>query len=84
MVHGSISRQRGHRYVISFLLYVHSTVGQCCLIDFEQLNAIPTVGYSGILTSYITAFKWTHHATELLQEGYNRVRGYLVWFQVLS
>lgn len=38
-----------------------------------QLNAIPTVGYPGILTSYITAIQWIWRASELLQEGYDRV-----------
>ena len=38
-----------------------------------QLNALPTVGYSGIFSSYITAIQWLWKAAELLQEGYDRV-----------
>ncbi|KAF9453721.1 cytochrome P450 [Macrolepiota fuliginosa MF-IS2] len=38
----------------------------------SPLNAIPTVGYSGVLTSYITAFKWLANGTALLQEGYDK------------
>lgn len=38
----------------------------------SPLNAIPTVGYPGILTSYITAIQWIWRASELLQEGYDR------------
>ncbi|KAF5349711.1 hypothetical protein D9756_008946 [Leucocoprinus leucothites] len=36
----------------------------------SPLNAIPTVGNSGVLTSYITALKWLINGPELLQEGY--------------
>ncbi|EKM83206.1 hypothetical protein AGABI1DRAFT_35198, partial [Agaricus bisporus var. burnettii JB137-S8] len=36
------------------------------------LNAIPTVGYSGILTSYITALKYRKAAGPLLEEGYTK------------
>ncbi|KXN92692.1 Ent-kaurene oxidase, partial [Leucoagaricus sp. SymC.cos] len=39
------------------------------------LNAFPTVGHSGVLTSYITALKWHQHAGELIQEGYDKFGG---------
>lgn len=45
-------------------------------IDFQfalQLNDIPTVGHSGFLTSYITAFRWMRHGGEVIQQGYNQV-----------
>jgi hypothetical protein len=38
-----------------------------------QLNAIPTLGHSGVLTSYLTAVKWMFHGGALLQEGYTKV-----------
>lgn len=41
-----------------------------------QLNSIPTIGYSGVLTSYLTALKWITHGNELVQEGYDRVNNY--------
>ncbi|KAL9712299.1 hypothetical protein Ac2012v2_003533 [Leucoagaricus gongylophorus] len=41
----------------------------------SPLNAIPTVGHSGILTSYITAFGMLRHSTEILQEGYDKYAG---------
>jgi apolipoprotein N-acyltransferase len=42
-------------------------------IFFSQLSAIPTVGYSGLLTSYIGAVKFFFNARELIQEGYRKV-----------
>ncbi|KAJ3561249.1 hypothetical protein NP233_g10308 [Leucocoprinus birnbaumii] len=41
----------------------------------SPLNAIPTVGYSGILTSYITAFQWSTKGRDLIQEGYDKYPG---------
>jgi hypothetical protein len=38
-----------------------------------QLNAIPTVGYSGVLTSYITAIQYMVRGREIIQEGYDKV-----------
>ncbi|KAF7777679.1 hypothetical protein Agabi119p4_3751 [Agaricus bisporus var. burnettii] len=38
----------------------------------SPLNSIPTIGYSGVLTSYLTALKWITHGNELVQEGYDR------------
>lgn len=38
-----------------------------------QLNAIPTVGHSGVLTSYITAIRWMSHGRDLILEGYKKV-----------
>ncbi|KAL9714650.1 hypothetical protein Ac2012v2_001309 [Leucoagaricus gongylophorus] len=38
----------------------------------SSLNSIPTIGHSGILSSYLTAFKWVTAASELIQEGYDR------------
>ncbi|KAK0493225.1 cytochrome P450 [Armillaria luteobubalina] len=45
------------------------------LITGAKLNAIPTVGSSGIVTSWIDAFKFTHHAKEMVQEGYKKYHG---------
>ncbi len=39
----------------------------------SQLKAIPTVGSSGIITSWIDAFKFVHHAKEIVQEGHKMV-----------
>ncbi|KAJ3557278.1 hypothetical protein NP233_g11786 [Leucocoprinus birnbaumii] len=36
----------------------------------SPLNALPTIGHSGVLTSYITAIKWLTNGPELLREGY--------------
>ncbi|XP_006458661.1 hypothetical protein AGABI2DRAFT_217430 [Agaricus bisporus var. bisporus H97] len=38
----------------------------------SPLNSIPTIGYSGVLSSYFTALKWMTHGNELVQEGYDR------------
>ncbi|KAF8994954.1 cytochrome P450 [Cyathus striatus] len=40
-----------------------------------DLHAIPTVGYSGVLTSYITAVKYLFYAQDLVQEGYVKYHG---------
>ncbi|KAF8980800.1 hypothetical protein BDQ17DRAFT_909166 [Cyathus striatus] len=41
----------------------------------SPLHAIPTVGYSGVLTSYITAVKYLFYAQDLVQEGYVKYHG---------
>ncbi|KAF8994955.1 cytochrome P450 [Cyathus striatus] len=41
----------------------------------SPLHAIPTVGYSGVLTSYITAVKYLLYAQDLVQEGYVKYHG---------
>lgn len=41
----------------------------------SPLNAIPTVGYSGVFTSYITALQWSTKGRDLIQEGYNQYPG---------
>ncbi|EKM83195.1 hypothetical protein AGABI1DRAFT_111666 [Agaricus bisporus var. burnettii JB137-S8] len=41
----------------------------------SPLNAIPTVGYSGVLTSYITAIQYMVRGREIIQEGYNKYPG---------
>ncbi|KIK57169.1 hypothetical protein GYMLUDRAFT_46414 [Collybiopsis luxurians FD-317 M1] len=40
-----------------------------------KLNAIPTVGNSGIFSSYISARRFKDHAMEILQEGYEKYPG---------
>ncbi|KAK0196192.1 cytochrome P450 [Armillaria mellea] len=40
-----------------------------------KLRAIPTVGSSGIVTSYIDAFKFIHHAKEIVQAGHQMYNG---------
>ncbi|KAK0222715.1 cytochrome P450 [Armillaria nabsnona] len=35
-----------------------------------KLKAVPTVGSSGIITSWIDAFKFVYHAKEIVQEGH--------------
>ncbi|KXN83235.1 Ent-kaurene oxidase [Leucoagaricus sp. SymC.cos] len=46
------------------------------------LSAIPTVGYSGVFTSYITALQWSTRGKDLIQEGYNKYPGRI--FKVAS
>jgi cytochrome P450 len=41
----------------------------------SPLNAIPTVGYSGVLASYITAVQYMVRGRELIQEGYDKYPG---------
>ncbi|KAJ3564007.1 hypothetical protein NP233_g8574 [Leucocoprinus birnbaumii] len=41
----------------------------------SPLDAIPTVGHSSFITSYLTALRWTRHGDEILQEGYNKYAG---------
>ncbi|KAF5349709.1 hypothetical protein D9756_008944 [Leucocoprinus leucothites] len=41
----------------------------------SPLNAIPTIGHSGILLSYLTAMKWMARGADLLQEGYIKFHG---------
>ncbi|PBK82189.1 cytochrome P450 [Armillaria gallica] len=40
-----------------------------------KLKAIPTVGSSGIITSWIDAFKFVHHAKEIIQAGHQLYDG---------
>ncbi|KAG5644943.1 hypothetical protein DXG03_007408 [Asterophora parasitica] len=40
-----------------------------------QLNKIPTIGPSGILTSYLGAYKVLFNARDMIQEGYSKYRG---------
>ncbi len=39
-----------------------------------QLSGIPTIGPSGILTSYIGALRFYKHGREIAQEGYDKLR----------
>lgn len=71
---GSISRPRGRRWVVTADFALWSA--DCD----SQLNAIPTIGYSGVLTSYITAVEWVIRGPELLKEGYVRVRPFWTSF----
>ncbi|KAI0320025.1 cytochrome P450 [Amylostereum chailletii] len=41
--------------------------------NLSGLNAIPTVGYSDPILSYITAFRFLFHADELILEGYSKL-----------
>ena len=45
----------------------------CYILITSQLNAIPTIGSSGIITSWIDAFKFVRHAKEIIQEGHQMV-----------
>ncbi|KAK0196199.1 cytochrome P450 [Armillaria mellea] len=45
------------------------------LITKAKLKAIPTVGSSGIITSWIDAFKFVRHAKEIIQEGHKKYHG---------
>lgn len=38
----------------------------------SPLNRIPTVGYSGVISSYLTAVKWITSGCDLVQQGYDR------------
>ncbi|KAK0226712.1 cytochrome P450 [Armillaria fumosa] len=40
-----------------------------------KLKPIPTVGSSGIITSWIDAFKFVHHAKEIIQAGHEMYDG---------
>ncbi|KAJ3768555.1 cytochrome P450 [Lentinula raphanica] len=40
-----------------------------------KLNAIPTVGSSGLFSSYISARKFKNHAREIILEGYTKYPG---------
>lgn len=41
---------------------------------YLKLDAIPTVGFSGPLSYYYSAFKYTGNARAIVREGYNKVR----------
>ncbi|KAJ3765059.1 cytochrome P450 [Lentinula raphanica] len=41
----------------------------------RKLNAIPTVGYSGFFSSYISARRFKTHAPEIILEGYSKYPG---------
>ncbi|KAF9559724.1 cytochrome P450 [Agrocybe pediades] len=50
----------------------------------EQLRHIPTVGSSGILTSYLDAFKFFFHGHEIVQEGYTKYYGTAFKIPIMS
>ncbi|PPR07181.1 hypothetical protein CVT26_012611 [Gymnopilus dilepis] len=50
-----------------FLKWFHATT--------HQLKHIPTIGHSGVLTSYIDAFRFFSRGHEMIQDGYNRHYG---------
>ncbi|PBK86469.1 cytochrome P450 [Armillaria gallica] len=70
---------------VDLALQVDKTVFLCCLglatvfllalqvrkalITRQKLKSIPTVGSSGIIGSWIDAFKFTSHAKEIVEEG---------------
>ncbi|KAK0448941.1 cytochrome P450 [Desarmillaria tabescens] len=45
------------------------------LIIRAKLKAIPTVGSSGIIMSWIDTFKFVHHAKEIIEEGHRMYGG---------
>ncbi|KAF9468817.1 cytochrome P450 [Collybia nuda] len=53
-------------------------------VDRWKLSAIPSVGYSGVLTSYIGAIKFFFNAQELIQEGYEKYPGTAFKLPMLS
>ncbi|KAG7449769.1 cytochrome P450 [Guyanagaster necrorhizus] len=42
---------------------------------YVKLKAIPTVGPSGFISSWIGAFRFLFHGREIIQEGYSKYRG---------
>ncbi|KAF9257927.1 cytochrome P450 [Marasmius fiardii PR-910] len=40
-----------------------------------KLSLIPTVGHSGVFSSYITGFKFVRNGTQIIQEGYRKYPG---------
>ncbi|KAF7777859.1 hypothetical protein Agabi119p4_3931 [Agaricus bisporus var. burnettii] len=57
----------------------------------SPFNSIPAVGYSGMLTSYLTAFEFLQHGGNLVKEGFDkypdqafRVANLSQWLVVLS
>ncbi|KAF5349586.1 hypothetical protein D9756_008948 [Leucocoprinus leucothites] len=41
----------------------------------SPLDTFPAVGHSSLITSYVTALRWTRHGDEILQEGYDKYAG---------
>ncbi|ESK96224.1 cytochrome p450 [Moniliophthora roreri MCA 2997] len=44
-------------------------------VRMAKLDRIPTVGYSGLLSSYISAYKFIKHGAAIVQEGCTKYRG---------
>jgi hypothetical protein len=40
----------------------------------QQVDEIPTVGFSNPLLSYITAFQYVINSRKMIEEGYNKVK----------
>ncbi|KAG7095855.1 hypothetical protein E1B28_006548 [Marasmius oreades] len=40
--------------------------------QMSKLAAIPTLGSSGFLSSYLSAFRFVYHARDIIQEGYQK------------
>ncbi|KXN84575.1 Ent-kaurene oxidase [Leucoagaricus sp. SymC.cos] len=57
---------------ISFLVVIAFATFKYVQAKTSPLNALPTVGYSGILTSYITAYQYMSSGPAFLQEGYDK------------
>ncbi len=52
-----------------------TTPGEQDIIDYQYSQRhIPAAGYSGLLTSYITSFKYMINAESVLYDGYKKAR----------
>ncbi|KAG5653878.1 hypothetical protein H0H81_009700 [Sphagnurus paluster] len=43
--------------------------------DRQKLGKIPTVGPTGIFSSYLGAYRFIYHGRDMIQEGYDQYRG---------
>ncbi|RDB20448.1 hypothetical protein Hypma_012416 [Hypsizygus marmoreus] len=64
-------------------LYVGSNLFNAWTIR-QQLNKIPTVGASGIFSSYFGAYRYLRNARDMIQEGYNKYPGTAFKFPMVS
>lgn len=61
-------------FAIFTTLYLASSMYKAWVARVE-LSKIPTIGPSGVLTSYFGAYKAFWNSREMIQEGYNQCRG---------
>ncbi|ESK87975.1 cytochrome p450 [Moniliophthora roreri MCA 2997] len=64
----------GHTVVVLAFLFITSKFLRF-RAQSKKLEAIPTVGSSGFISSWITAIKYFRHAQSLVQQGYEKYQG---------
>ncbi|KAF8736329.1 hypothetical protein AX14_000503 [Amanita brunnescens Koide BX004] len=60
---------------LALVISYYALIAWRTIVNNRKLRSIPSVGPDGLLTSFMSAFRFLNHAPEMEQEGYNRYRG---------